>query len=32
MFIGGTEGFYEGKLTNAKEEIDILVDEINMSS
>ena len=25
MFIGGTEGFYEGKLTNAKEEIDILL-------
>ena len=29
MFIGGSEGFYEGKLTDAKEEIDLFVDEIN---
>ena len=29
IYLSGTEGFYEGKLTDAKEEIDLFVDEIN---
>ena len=29
IYLSGTEGFYDGKLTNAKEEIDLFVDEIN---